>query len=49
MGQSQLEKAFGLYKKTALITGGGTGLGYAMAECMAAKRKFFTSSSFPKR
>ena len=36
MGQSQLEKAFGLYKKTALITGGGTGLGYAMAECMAA-------------
>ena len=36
MGQSQVEKAFGLHKKTALITGGGTGLGYAMAECMAA-------------
>lgn len=36
MVHSRLEEAFGLYGKTALITGGGTGLGYAIAECMAA-------------
>ncbi len=36
MGQTRLEEAFGLQGKTALITGGGTGLGYAIAECMAA-------------
>ena len=36
MGQTRLKEAFGLQGKTALITGGGTGLGYAIAECMAA-------------
>ena len=31
-----LKQAFGLAGKTAVITGGGTGLGFAIAGCMAA-------------